>query len=81
MAIYKEVSYISQLANPIFDEEHAPGAPAPREGIYRCVGCGREVTAAEDMPLPAPEHHAHGATESGLMWKLIVFADHRPKQG
>ena len=78
MAIYKDGGHLTQLGNPIFDEEHPPGQPAPRAGIYKCLGCGREVTAAEDAPLPPPEHHAHGPADGDPRWKLIVFADHRP---
>jgi hypothetical protein len=80
MAIYKDGSRLTQLGNSIFDEEHPPGHLAPRAGIYQCVGCGREVTAAEDAPLPAPDHHTHTATEGIPSWKLLVFADHRPRR-
>jgi len=79
MAIYKEGSYLTQLGNAIFDEEHPPGDLAPRAGIYRCLGCGREITAAEDATLPQSEHHTHTPREGLPRWKLIVFADHRPK--
>jgi hypothetical protein len=80
MAIYKDGSFLTQLGHSVFDEEHPPGDLAPRAGIYQCTGCGREVTAGEDVPLPAPEHHAHTPTDGMPRWKLIVFADHRPKR-
>jgi hypothetical protein len=81
MAIYKEGSHLTQLGNPIFDEEHPPGTLAPRAGIYQCPVCGREVTAAEDAPLPSEDHHVHAPFEAAPCWKLIVFADHRRKRG
>jgi hypothetical protein len=78
MAIYKYGSNLMQLGNAIFDEEHEPGQPAPRAGIYQCLGCGREVIAAEDAPLPSADHHTHLPADGILRWKLLVFADHRP---
>jgi hypothetical protein len=81
MAIYKEGSHLTQLGNSIFDEEHPPGAAAPRAGIYQCPVCGREIAAPEDAPLPPADHHFHAALEDTARWKLIVFADHRRKRG
>src|SRR5258707_12849484 len=80
MAIYKDGTQLMQLGNAIFDEEHPSGEPAPRAGIYQCLGCGREVVAAEDAPLPAADHHTHLPLDGTTRWKLLVFADHRPKR-
>jgi hypothetical protein len=47
-------------------------------GIYRCMGCGREIAIAHGNILPQQNHHSHTAQEGAMLWRLIVFADHDP---
>jgi hypothetical protein len=79
MALYKSSSYIQQSDDPVFDQEHKPGGTTPRSGVYRCMGCGREVVSEENKPLPPQNHHQHTAAEGTIRWRMIVYADHRPK--
>jgi hypothetical protein len=77
MALYKHANYLSQNNDDIFDQENKPGVPAPRSGIYRCMGCGREVASNEGEPLPPQNHHQHNQAQGSIRWKLIVYANHR----
>ena len=79
MALYKHTGYIVQSEDESFDGEHRPGTLAPRMGIYRCSGCGREIVSAQGKPLPPADHHEHSGRQGAIRWTLIVYADHRPK--
>ncbi len=80
MAIYKHPSDISQTAEPdTFDRYYHPGAIAPMSGIYRCGGCGREDVSTQHHTLPPQNHHQHTPAQGPIRWRLIVWADHRPK--
>ena len=52
---------------------------ATRAGIYRCSGCGREITSEQSKPLPSHDHHEHTERQGAIRWMLIVYADHRSK--
>lgn len=79
MAIYRYSSYLQQLNDDAFEPNHSPGSAAPYAGIYRCMGCGREIGIAEGHTLPAQNHHEHTSDQGSIRWRLIVYADHRPK--
>jgi hypothetical protein len=59
MALYKNPNFIGYSDHAAFDGEHSPGIPAPLSGIYRCMGCGREVVSLKDDSLPPQNHHQH----------------------
>lgn len=79
MALYKHPKFISQTDDQTFDQTLAPGANAPYSGIYRCLGCGKEVTSEQGNPLPPQSHHQHSPSQGPIRWLLIVYADHKPK--
>ncbi len=79
MAAYKNSNYLAQNSSDAFDKDHNPGVAAPFAGIYRCMGCGREIGIAEGHTLPAQNHHAHSQAQGNIRWRLIVWADHNPK--
>lgn len=79
MALYKYAAHLAQNNDAIFDQTTQPGIRAPRSGIYRCTGCGREVASNEGEPLPPQNNHQHAAHAGPILWQLIVYADHRPK--
>lgn len=79
MAMYKYSVYVTQSQSPVFDNEQSPGVAATYSGIYRCSGCGREVTSEEGNPLPPQNHHQHAHGQGAIKWRLIVYADHKPK--
>ncbi len=46
MALYKYGSYFQESKDKAFDTDHIPGNSAPYAGIFRCMGCGREIGIA-----------------------------------
>ena len=48
MALYKYGSYFQESKDTAFDTDHIPGNSAPYAGIFRCMGCGREIGIAGD---------------------------------
>lgn len=72
MAHYKFERFLKFSADALYDKPLLAGAPAPRSGIYRCDGCGLEITALSPNPLPPEEHHPHVASQKKVRWKLIV---------
>lgn len=79
MALYKNSSYLAQNNSDAFDTIYNPGAQPAHSGIYRCMGCGREVVAEQSRQLPPQNHHQHTAAQGSVRWKMIVYADHDPK--
>ena len=79
MALYKYSQYLTTSTDSAFDAEYKPGATPPHSGIYRCLGCGREVVAEESRQLPPQNHHEHATTQGAIRWRMAVYADHKPK--
>jgi DNA-directed RNA polymerase subunit RPC12/RpoP len=76
MAWYKYEKYLKKKSLESFDEEHKPSVETPRHGIYRCMGCGREIVSEQGKPLPPQNHHQHTEDQRKIRWKLIVRATH-----
>jgi hypothetical protein len=72
MALYKYSSYLSVSDHLAFDQINHPSAATPWSGIYRCEGCGREITSVKDYPLPPQNHHQHTYGQGAIRWKLVV---------
>ena len=79
MAIYRHAQYLNTSSDEVFNGTQKSGATPPMSGIYRCEGCGREVVAEHNRQLPPQNHHQHTLAQGDVLWRLIVFADHRPK--
>jgi hypothetical protein len=79
MATYRYAQYLQQFDHQAFDTTHSPGSVPPFSGIYRCMGCGREVVAEQSRQLPPQNHHQHSTSQGHIRWRLIVYADHQPK--
>lgn len=79
MALYKNSNYLTASQDSVFENDYAPGNVPPHSGIYRCIGCGREVVAEESRSLPPQNHHQHSVLGGPIRWRLAVYADHRPK--
>jgi hypothetical protein len=79
MALYKYGAYLTESQDASFDSTHKPGATPPHSGIYRCMGCGREIVAEEGRQFPPQNHHQHSTQQGAVLWRMIVYADHRPK--
>jgi hypothetical protein len=46
MALYKYGSYFQESKDTAFDTDHIPGNSALYAGIFRRMGCGREIGIA-----------------------------------
>ena len=79
MATYKYPGNLAQVDHQAFDVLYAPGQAPPFSGIYKCMGCGREVVAEQARQLPPQNHHQHFPNQGAVRWVLIVYADHNPK--
>lgn len=80
MPTYKYGQYLTTNNDAAFDQDNTPGAATPYSGIYRCMGCGRELASEHNKPLPPQNHHQHTAAQGSIRWRMIVFADHNPKK-
>lgn len=52
--------------------EFGPSDTVPVSGIYRCLGCGREVTCNDGDRFPPQNHHQHSPAQGSIRWKLNV---------
>ena len=77
MAWYKDGTFLKKSNGNAYDIDYLPGTVSPHAGIYRCVGCGRELGIAYNHTLPPQNHHQHTGSEGAIRWRLIVYADHR----
>ena len=78
MALYKNADYLHHNSDAIFDTDNTPGTAAPRSGIYRCMGCAKEVASNQGEPLPPQNHHQHNQAQGQVRWRLTVYAEHNP---
>lgn len=73
MALYQDGSKLEHTTHSAFDAELTPGTVVVNSGIYRCTGCGDEIAANKNNPLPPQNHHQH-TSGSPIRWKLLVCA-------
>jgi hypothetical protein len=71
--LYKYGNWLTQSNDAKFDEIHEPGDSTPYSGIYRCEGCGKEVTSVAGHPLPPQNHHQHEPSQGKIRWRLAVW--------
>jgi hypothetical protein len=48
------------------------GSPVPASGIYRCTGCGHEITSNKGDNFPPQNRHQHSNPKVDVFWQLIV---------
>jgi hypothetical protein len=53
-------------------EIYGPGDDVPVSGIYRCVGCNKEITSNSPDCFPPQNHHQHTTAQGTIRWKLNV---------
>jgi hypothetical protein len=80
MARYKYGEFFSQSQHEIFDKLHDVHDEVPLSGIYRCEGCGREISANKEDPFPPQNHHQHATSQGKIRWRLIVRTSPRPRK-
>lgn len=54
---------------------YGPSAKVPVSGIYKCLGCRKEITSNADDPFPPQNHHQHTQAQGEIRWHLIVRTD------
>lgn len=69
-----KVSEANTESNVAFDKVHSPGEKCEHEGIYKCVGCGKEATIAGGKTIPPQNHHQHTQQQGNIRWQLFVYA-------
>ena len=62
------------------DKEHwlasyEVGDTVPYSGIYKCLGCNKEITSNKGDPFPPQNKHQHTSGQGKVIWKLIVRTD------
>ena len=80
MATYEYPENLVKVVHPAFNADHRPGEVPPFSGIYRCMGCGREIVAEQARQFPPQNHHQHTTAQGHIRWRLIVYADHQEKK-
>ena len=79
MALYKDGDFLSQSDSAEFDKDQKPGTATPFSGIYRCMGCRKEIASNEGNPLPPQNHHQHTPSQGSIRWRMVVYAVHDPR--
>ena len=79
MATYKHGKYLKRSRDAALEHEYPPGVTPPTGGIYRCLGCGREIVAGSNTALPPPDDHTHEPMQGPVRWLMIVYAEPEPK--
>ncbi|APP18161.1 TPA: protein L [Klebsiella pneumoniae] len=60
--------------NGTYDRKYRSGDTCQFEGIYKCAGCGKEITLAKGKTFPPQNHHQHSLLSGAIEWQLLVFA-------
>ncbi len=72
MVLYKYSQFLQQSNDQAFDTICEPGTTTQWSGIYRCEGCGKNVTSVIGYPLPPQNHHQHTASQGRIRWRLAA---------
>lgn len=57
--------------NAHWKNRYKPADKVPVSGIYRCEGCGDEITSNAGDPFPPQNRHQH-QNQAAIIWRLIV---------
>ncbi|MCO8166829.1 protein L [Pseudomonas sp. 21LCFQ02] len=63
----------SQPGNEHWNTLYEIGDKVPVSGIYRCQGCGHEITSNARDPFPPQNKHQHSDGAVEVLWQLIVM--------
>ncbi|AIE86046.1 aminoglycoside 6-N-acetyltransferase [Fimbriimonas ginsengisoli Gsoil 348] len=75
MAVYKYSSYVKTSTSDAFDTIYEPGSKPAHSGIYRCEGCGKEISHNAGVSLPPQNHHQHTVAQGKVRWRMSVYAE------
>lgn len=71
----KKVTTFKPEEAEIWNSAKAAGSSAPASGIYRCTGCGHEITSNEGSKLPSLNCHRQSDSATAVSWQLVVKAN------
>ena len=54
---------------------YGPADRVPVSGIYKCLGCKKEITSNKDDLFPPQNKHQHTQAQGTVRWTLIVRTD------
>lgn len=54
---------------------YGAGDTVPYSGIYKCLGCNKEITSNQGDPFPPQNRHQHTVSQGKIVWRLIVRTD------
>ncbi len=60
------------LGSMLWNTVHPIGSTVPTSGIYRCEGCGDEITSNRGTQFPPQNNHQHPGASTTIGWRLIV---------
>ncbi|MBV7546523.1 hypothetical protein KW849_09490 [Pseudomonas sp. PDM26] len=77
MAYYTDNSKFDKITNPsaVWGNEYGPGDAVPASGIYRCIGCKKEITSNFGDKFPPQNHHQHPVQTGAVRWKMNVWTN------
>jgi hypothetical protein len=79
VAWFKYSQWLQSSSSAAYDALYNPGDTTPYSGVYRCETCGSEIVSEQGKPFPPQNHHVHLATFGPILWRLLVFAEHKPR--
>jgi len=72
MALFKYGNLFQRSDHQAFDDIHQAASRTPYSGVYRCIGCGHEISSTAGHPLPPQNHHQHTYQQGAIRWQLVV---------
>jgi hypothetical protein len=74
MAWYKDAGYLIQSTTDAvhWKKRYGPADDVPVSGIYKCLGCTKEITSNAPDKFPPQNKHQHASADGDIEWKLIV---------
>lgn len=76
--IAHSIQHLKQIDSPVLEAADewkyvfGVGSPVPASGIYRCIGCGHEITSNKGDNFPPQNRHQHPDPKTVVQWQLIV---------
>ncbi|MBX8511302.1 hypothetical protein K5D34_16560 [Pseudomonas cichorii] len=77
MAYYTDNSKFDKITNPsdVWSKQFGPAEIVPASGIYRCIGCKKEVTSNKGDKFPPQNHHQHATSVGPVKWQMNVWTN------
>ena len=73
MALYHNAADLTFSTSTVFSTSYEPGQSAPFGGVYKCTGCGHEISTARYHSLPPQNNHQHANPFVPIRWQPVVL--------